>query len=101
MQTTAKAELAPCVDIGDFMWYNRPIEKNDSSAIAHNRLMNILALDRVERKTRSPFPNDYMTALLIRTGEMLRPISLLNKPADVGQVIKWRRNIPFTIGDKQ
>ena len=89
------------------MWYNRPIEKNDSSAIAHNRLMNILALDRVERKTRSPFPRDLMTVFLMKTQAVLIS-SIFDRlpkvepiPANVGQLIKWRKTVPFTIGENE
>ena len=89
------------------MWYNRHIEKNDSSAIAHNRLMNVLALDRVVGGTRTPFPQDFITVFLMKTEAVLMSsiFDMLPEtapmPANVGQLIKWRKPVPFTTGEKQ
>lgn len=82
------------------MWYNRHIEKNDSAAVARSRLRYILAFDRVKRRTRRATIADFMF-VFSETATLMLPIFAEVKPLPIntGQIIKWRRNVPFQTGE--
>ena len=85
------------------MWYNTRHKKSNCSRIAKNRLVSVLSYDRVYGNTRSPTPVDYVRVHL----EELQPVSLLSKFENVypssyeGRTIKWRKTVPFTIGENE
>lgn len=87
-----------------FLWWGLDIrlgrEPERTAKEAYSRLRYILAVDRIEGKTRNPLPGDIMRLFLGRA----MPVLLMEKfpevramPASRGQVIKWRKIVPFSM----